>query len=150
MYAIRSYYDVSEKRAEDLGVRLVPLDDIVRYADIITVHTPLNEETRGMITAEHFARMKDGVIVVNCARGGIIDEAAMLAALEGGKVAGAAFDVWSEEPPQSEVLKKLIAHPRMIVTPHLGANTFEAQKNVAIDVGREIISYLDGRPLEIV
>jgi len=139
---------VSEKRAEDLGVKLVPLDDIVRYADIITVHTPLNDETSGMLTAEHFARMKDGVIIVNCARGGIIDEAAMLAALESGKVAGAAFDVWSEEPPQSEVLRKLIAHPRMIVTPHLGANTFEAQKNVAIDVGREIIGYLDGRPLE--
>jgi D-3-phosphoglycerate dehydrogenase len=139
---------VSEKRADDLGVKLVPLEDIVRYADIITVHTPLNEETCGMLTAEHFGRMKDGVIVVNCARGGIIDEAAMLAALESGKAAGAAFDVWSEEPPQTEVLKKLIAHPRMVVTPHLGANTFEAQKNVAIDVSREIINYLDGRPLE--
>jgi D-3-phosphoglycerate dehydrogenase len=139
---------VSEKRADDLGVKLVPLEDIVRYADIITVHTPLNEETEGMITAEHFGRMKDGVIVINCARGGIIDETAMLAALESGKAAGAAFDVWSEEPPQTEVLKKLIAHPRMVVTPHLGANTFEAQKNVAIDVSREIINYLDGRPLE--
>jgi D-3-phosphoglycerate dehydrogenase len=139
---------VSEKRADDLGVRLVPLEDIVRYADITTVHTPLNEETEGMITAEHFGRMKDGVIIVNCARGGIIDEAAMLAALESGKAAGAAFDVWSEEPPRTEVLKKLIAHPRMVVTPHLGANTFEAQKNVAIDVSREIINYLDGRPLE--
>jgi D-3-phosphoglycerate dehydrogenase / 2-oxoglutarate reductase len=96
---------VSEKRADDFGVKLVPLEDIVRYADIITVHTPLNDETEGMITAEHFGRMKDGVIIVNCARGGIIDEAAMLAALESGKAAGAAFDVWSEEPPQSEVLK---------------------------------------------
>jgi len=139
---------VSEKRADDLGVKLVPLEDIVRYADIITVHTPLNDETCGMLTAEHFDRMKDGVIIINCARGGIIDEAAMLAALESGKAAGAAFDVWSEEPPQTEVLKKLIAHPRMVVTPHLGANTFEAQKNVAIDVSREIINYLDGRPLE--
>ena len=139
---------VSEKRADDFGVKLVPLEDIVRYADIITVHTPLNDETEGMITAEHFERMKDGVIIINCARGGIIDEAAMLAALESGKAAGAAFDVWSEEPPQTEILKKLIAHPRMVVTPHLGANTFEAQKNVAIDVSREIINYLDGRPLE--
>lgn len=139
---------VSEKRADDFGVKLVPLEDIVRYADIITVHTPLNDETWGMITAEHFERMKDGVIIVNCARGGIIDEAAMLAALESGKAAGAAFDVWSEEPPQTEVLKKLIAHPRLVVTPHLGANTFEAQKNVAVDVSREIINYLDGRPLE--
>ncbi len=139
---------IAEKRAEDLGVRLVPLEDIIRYADIITVHTPLNDETRGMVTRDHFAAMKDGVLVVNCARGGIIDEAAMLEALESGKAAGAAFDVWSDEPPRSEMLKALIAHPHMVVTPHLGANTFEAQKNVAVDVSREIVNYLDGRPLE--
>lgn len=101
-----------------------------------------------MITPAHFAAMKDGVIIVNCARGGIIDEAAMLAALESGKAAGAAFDVWSQEPPSTEVLRGLIDHPRMVVTPHLGANTFEAQKNVAVDVSREIINYLDGRPME--
>ncbi|WP_320056277.1 phosphoglycerate dehydrogenase [Desulfuromonas thiophila] len=139
---------ISEKRGDDLGVKLVSLEDIVRYADVLTVHTPLNDETRGMIGAEHFARMKDGVLVVNCARGGIIDEAAMLAALESGKAAGAAFDVWSSEPPASDTLKALIDHPRMVVTPHLGANTFEAQKNVAVDVSREIINYLDGKPLE--
>lgn len=139
---------IPEKRADDLGVKLVSLEDIVRFADVVTVHTPLNEETRGMLGAEHFHGMKDGVIVINCARGGIIDEAAMLEALESGKVAGAAFDVFSEEPPESETVKRLINHPRMIVTPHLGANTFEAQKNVAVDVSREIVNYLDGRPLE--
>ncbi|HKK01973.1 MAG TPA: phosphoglycerate dehydrogenase, partial [Desulfuromonadales bacterium] len=139
---------ISEKRGEDLGVKLVPLDDIIRFADVITVHTPLTDETRGMITAEHFSRMKDGVIVVNCARGGIYNEEAVLEALESGKAVGAAFDVWSVEPPASDVLKKLIAQPRMVVTPHLGANTFEAQKNVAVDVSREIVNYLDGRPLE--
>lgn len=139
---------IAEKRGDDLGVKLVSLEEIVRYADIITVHTPLNAETRGMINAEHFPKMKDGVIIVNCARGGIIDEAAMLAALESGKICGSAFDVWSEEPPATETLKKLIGHPKMIVTPHLGANTFEAQKNVAVDVSREIVSYLDGRPME--
>jgi D-3-phosphoglycerate dehydrogenase len=139
---------IAEKRAEDLGVKLVPLDDIIRFSDVITVHTPLNEETRGMIGVEHFRGMKDGVLVVNCARGGIIDEGAMLEALETGKAAGAAFDVWSEEPPNSETLRRLIGHPRMVVTPHLGANTFEAQKNVAVDVSREIVNYLDGRPLE--
>ncbi len=138
---------ISEKRADDLGVRLVPLEDIVRFSDIITVHTPLNQETRDLIRAEHFEGMKDGVIIVNCARGGIINEEAMLAGLESGKVGGAAFDVWSEEPPATEVLKKLIAHPGMVVTPHLGANTYEAQKNVAVDVGLEIINYLDGRPM---
>jgi D-3-phosphoglycerate dehydrogenase / 2-oxoglutarate reductase len=139
---------IPEKRAEDLGVKLVSLEDIVRFADVVSVHTPLNEETRGMIRAEHFSGMKDGVLIVNCARGGIIDEASMLEALESGKVGGAAFDVFSEEPPTSETLQKLIAHPRMVVTPHLGANTFEAQKNVAVDVSRELVNYLDGRPME--
>ncbi len=139
---------IAEKRGEDLGVRLVSLEDIIRYADIVTVHTPLNDETRGMIGTEHFRAMKDGVIVVNCARGGIFEEAALLAALQSGKCTGAAFDVWSAEPPDSDVLKQLIAHPRMVVTPHLGANTFEAQKNVAVDVSRELVNYLDGRPLE--
>ncbi len=139
---------ISEKRAADFGTRLVSLDELVSRADVISVHTPLNDETSDLITAEHFARMKDGVLIVNCARGGIINEADMLAALESGKVAHAAFDVWSEEPPSSETLKKLIAHPHMVVTPHLGANTFEAQTNVAIDVSREILNLLDGKPVE--
>jgi len=138
---------ISEKRADDFGVKLLPLEDIIRFSDIITVHTPLNEETRDLISAEHFKGMQDGVIVINCARGGIINEAAMLEALESGKSSGAAFDVWSQEPPTTDVLKKLIAQPNMLVTPHLGANTFEAQKNVAVDVSKEIVNYVDGRPL---
>jgi D-3-phosphoglycerate dehydrogenase len=139
---------IAEKRAEDLGVRLVSLDDIVRFSDVISVHTPLNEETRNLLGDGHFQGMKDGVLIVNCARGGIISEAAMVSALDSGKAGGAAFDVFSEEPPVSDILKRLIAHPRMVVTPHLGANTFEAQKNVAVDVSREIINYLDGRSME--
>ncbi|MBN1958850.1 MAG: phosphoglycerate dehydrogenase [Desulfuromonadales bacterium] len=138
---------ISEKRADDFGVKLVSLDDIIRFSDIITVHTPLNDETRDMINAEHFAGMQDGVIIINCARGGIINEEAMLAALNSGKCVGAAFDVWSEEPPKSQVLKDLIGHPNMLVTPHLGANTFEAQKNVAVDVSNEIVNFVDGRPI---
>ncbi len=139
---------ISEKRATDFGTHLVSLDELVSTADVISVHTPLNEETHDLITAEHFVKMKDGVLIVNCARGGIINEAAMLNALESGKVAGAAFDVWSEEPPDNETLRKLIAHPRMVVTPHLGANTFEAQTNVAVDVSREILNLLDDKPVE--
>jgi D-3-phosphoglycerate dehydrogenase len=138
---------ISEKRADDFGVKLVSLEDVVRFSDIISVHTPLNDETRNLIGVEHFQGMQDGVIIVNCARGGIINEAAMLEALNSGKCAGAAFDVWSEEPPRSELLKQLIGHPKMLVTPHIGANTFEAQKNVAVDVSKEIINYVDGRPL---
>ncbi len=139
---------ISENRAKDFGTELVELEELIRRSDVISVHTPLNEQTRGLIASEHFDQMKEGVLIVNCARGGIIEEAAMLAALEDGKVAGSAFDVWSEEPPSSEILKKLIAHPRMVVTPHLGANTFEAQTNVAIDVSREILNLLDGKPVE--
>jgi D-3-phosphoglycerate dehydrogenase len=139
---------ISEKRATDFGTRLVSLEELVSTADVISVHTPLNEETHDLITAEHFAGMKDGVLVVNCARGGIINEAAMLDALQSGKAGGAAFDVWSEEPPNSATLKQLIAHPHMVVTPHLGANTFEAQTNVAVDVSREILNLLDGKPVE--
>jgi D-3-phosphoglycerate dehydrogenase len=139
---------ISEKRAADFGTRLVSLDELVAGADVLTVHTPLNDETHDLINAAHFAQMKDGVLIVNCARGGIINEEATLAALESGKVAGAAFDVWSKEPPDSEVLKKLIAHPRMVVTPHLGANTFEAQTNVAVDVSHEILNLLDGKPVD--
>jgi D-3-phosphoglycerate dehydrogenase len=139
---------ISEKRGEDFGVKLVSLEDLIRLSDIITVHTPLNDETRGMLSADHFSRMKNEVIIVNCARGGIFEEAATLNALNSGKVAAAAFDVWSKEPPDTETLKQLIGHPNMVVTPHLGANTFEAQKNVAVDVSKEIISYIDGKPLE--
>lgn len=138
---------ISEKRADDFGVKLVSHEDILRFSDIITVHCPLNDETRDILSAENFEAMKDGVLLVNCARGGIINEAATLAALESGKCASAAFDVWSEEPPQTETLKKLIGHPNMLVTPHLGANTFEAQKNVAVDVSKELVNYLDGKPM---
>jgi D-3-phosphoglycerate dehydrogenase len=139
---------ISVKRAHDLGVRLVSHDEIYKNCDIITVHTPLNEETRDMIGPREFGLMKSGVIILNAARGGIINEQALLENLATGKVIGAAVDVWSEEPPKSDLLKQLIAHEKLVVTPHLGANTFEAQVNVAIDVSREIINYLDDKPLE--
>jgi D-3-phosphoglycerate dehydrogenase len=139
---------IALKRAHDLGVRLVSHDEIYQNCDIITVHTPLNEETEGMIGARELAMMKDGVIVLNVARGGIINETALLGALNSGKVTLAAVDVWSQEPPSSPDLKQLIAHDRVTVTPHLGANTFEAQLNVAVDVSREILNYLDEQPLE--
>lgn len=139
---------ISAKRAHDLGVRLVDLADLCRSCDILTVHTPLNEETRGMIGPDQLALMKDDVILLNVARGGILDEPALLAALQSGKVSLAAVDVWSEEPPKSEVLKALIAQERLVVTPHLGANTQEAQVNVAIDVSKEILAFLDRAPLE--
>ena len=139
---------IAEKRAHDLGVKLVTLAELLRVCDIITVHTPLTDETRNIIGKKELAAMKQGVILINAARGGIINEEAMLEALDSGRVTGAGFDVWSQEPPDSEILKKLIAHDKLVVTPHLGANTFEAQVNVAVDVSREIINYLDEQPLE--
>ncbi|RII31354.1 MAG: phosphoglycerate dehydrogenase [Geobacter sp.] len=139
---------IAVKRAHDLGVKLVSHDEIYKNCDIITVHTPLNDETRNMIGPREFGLMKTGVIILNVARGGIISEQALLDNLLSGKVIGGAVDVWSEEPPKSEHIKQLIADKRMVVTPHLGANTFEAQVNVAIDVSKEIINYLDDQPLE--
>jgi D-3-phosphoglycerate dehydrogenase len=139
---------IAVKRAHDLGVKLVSHDEIYKNCDIITVHTPLNDETHNMIGAREIALMKDGVIILNVARGGIVNEAALLGGLKSGKVALAAVDVYSEEPPRSEVLKELISQDRLVVTPHLGANTFEAQVNVAVDVSREILNYLDDQPLE--
>ncbi|MFA7060716.1 MAG: phosphoglycerate dehydrogenase [Pedobacter sp.] len=139
---------IAVKRAHDLGVKLVSHDEIYNNCDIITVHTPLNEETNNMIGSREFGLMKTGVIILNVARGGIINEQALLDNLISGKVIGGAVDVWSEEPPKSEHIKQLIADNRLVVTPHLGANTFEAQVNVAIDVSKEIINYLDDQPLE--
>jgi D-3-phosphoglycerate dehydrogenase len=107
-----------------------------------------DDETENMLAAAEIAAMKPGVRLVNCARGGIVHEGDLLAALETGHVAGAALDVWSEEPPVSPLMKRLVAHPRVIVTPHLGANAQEAQINVAVDVARQLVAYRDGEMVE--
>jgi D-3-phosphoglycerate dehydrogenase len=139
---------IPETRARDVGGRLTDLDTLLRSADVVTFHIPLTPETEAMVGARELALMKRGVRVVNCARGGIVDERALLAALESGHVAGAAIDVWSEEPPESETLKRLIRHPRVVVTPHLGANSSEAQVNVAVDVARQLVAFRDGELVE--
>jgi D-3-phosphoglycerate dehydrogenase len=128
--------------ATKLGVELVSLDEIYRRSDFITVHTPLTEETRGILGEKAFAACKQGVRVINCARGGIIDEEALLKALESGKVAGAAFDVFVKEPPGDNPLLK---HPKVIATPHLGASTEEAQEKVAKQIGEELVDFFKGR-----
>src|SRR5204862_4256900 len=112
------------------------------------LHVPLTDDTEGMVGARELALMKRGARVVNCARGGIIDEGDLLAALESGHIAGAAIDVWSEEPPASETVRRLIQHPRVVVTPHLGANSSEAQVNVAVDVARQLVAFRDGELVE--
>ncbi|MBO9596742.1 MAG: phosphoglycerate dehydrogenase [Cohnella sp.] len=133
---------LTQERADKLGVRLASVEDVIRDADFITVHTPLTPETRHMIGKEQFDRIKPGVRIVNCARGGIIDEQALVEAIDSGRVAGAAFDVFEEEPPAPE--HPFLTHPKIIVTPHLGASTIEAQENVAIDVSEQLLHILRG------
>ncbi|HEY9010123.1 MAG TPA: phosphoglycerate dehydrogenase, partial [Devosia sp.] len=130
---------LTPERAQALGVEKVELDELLKRADFITLHTPLIDATRNIINAEAIAKMKDGVRIINCARGGLVDEAALADALKSGKVAGAAFDVFVEEPATSNALFEL---PNFIATPHLGASTTEAQENVALQVAEQISAYL--------
>ncbi len=133
---------LSREVAESVGVELVTLEDIYKNADYITVHVPLTEETTGMISDKEFAVMKTGVRVINCARGGIIDEAALARALESGKVGGAALDVYVSEPPKD---LQLVKFNNVVLTPHLGASTEEAQVNVAIEIAHQISDALLGK-----
>ena len=126
---------VAAEMAESYGARLVELAELLAAADFISVHLPLNDQTRNLIGEAEFARSKDGVYLINCARGGIVDETALLEALQAGKVAGAALDVFAEEPPDNW---ELIEHERVICTPHLGASTREAQVNVALQVAGQV------------
>ncbi|MBO7744055.1 phosphoglycerate dehydrogenase [Paenibacillus sp. MWE-103] len=135
---------LTEERAEKLGIRMSSVDDIVRNADFMTVHTPLTPETRHMISRPQFEVMKKGMRIVNCARGGIIDELALVEAADQGIVAGAAFDVFEVEPPAAD--HPFLNHPKIIVTPHLGASTVEAQENVAIDVSEQVLNILRDKP----
>lgn len=125
-----------------MNVELVSLDELYRRSDFISVHTPLSDETRGLIGEAALAKCKDGVRIINCARGGIVDEQALLQALESGKVAGAALDVFEQEPPGDH---PLLQHPRVIATPHLGASTEEAQEKVARQIAMQIADFLKDR-----
>ena len=130
---------LTPERAQDMGVEKVELDELLARADFITLHTPLIEATRNILNAETLAKTKKGVRIINCARGGLIDEAALYDALKSGQVAGAALDVFLEEPAQNNPLFEL---PNVICTPHLGASTTEAQENVALQVAEQISAYL--------
>jgi D-3-phosphoglycerate dehydrogenase len=130
---------LSPERALDLGVDKVDLDELFRRADFITLHTPLTEKTRNIIDAPALAKMKKGVRIINCARGGLVDEQALIVALNAKHVAGAALDVFSEEPATKNVL---FGHPNVICTPHLGASTTEAQENVALQIAEQMSDYL--------
>ncbi len=131
---------LSAERAAELGIESVPLvDDLWGRCDYVTLHTPLSAETRNLIDAEAIAKMKPGVRLINCARGGLIDEAALLDALNAGRVAGAAIDVFDPEPPPAD--HPLVKHPLVVVTPHLGASTEEAQVAVAVEAANLLIDF---------
>jgi D-3-phosphoglycerate dehydrogenase len=137
---------LTESRAKSLGIQQASLDEVIENADYITVHMPLTADTKHMLNADAFARMKDGVRIFNCARGGIIDESALVDALESGKVAAAGLDVYEDEPPVEDHPMRGIQN--LVLTPHLGASTAEAQENVGIDVAKQMIEALNGGRVE--
>ncbi len=130
---------LGEEKAAKMGVEKVELDELLARADFITLHVPLTDQTRNILSRENLAKTKKGVRIVNCARGGLVDEEALAEALQSGHVAGAAFDVFSEEPAKENPLFNL---PNVVCTPHLGAATTEAQENVALQVAEQISNYL--------
>ncbi len=131
---------IRPEMAEKLGVTLMDLDEMLAQADYVSVHTPLTPETKGLLNAEFFAKMKDGAMVINCARGGIVNEKDLYDALSSGKLGGAALDVFEVEPVPAD--HPLLSLDNFICTPHLGASTREAQENVAVAVARQIADYL--------
>jgi len=131
---------VAPEQARDLEIELASLDEVYARADFLTVHTPLTSETRSLIDREALGKMKKGARIINCARGGLIDEDALYEALSDGSIAGAALDVFSEEPPPAD--HKLLQLEQVIVTPHLGASTKEAQEGVAFTVAEQMRDYL--------
>lgn len=133
------------ERAEAVGIRFLPMAEVVATCDVLTVHTPLTPETRGMIGERELTAMKPGALVLNCARGGIIDERALRAALESGHLGGAAIDVFEEEPAADNPLVRL---PNVVATPHLGASTREAQSTSAVEVARYVRAVLAGAPVQ--
>ncbi|WP_439816513.1 phosphoglycerate dehydrogenase [Zavarzinia sp. CC-PAN008] len=130
---------LSPERAVEIGVDKVELDELFRRADFITLHTPLTDATRGIIDAKAIAKMKPGVRIINCARGGLVVEADLKEALDSGHVAGAALDVFAVEPAKDN---PLFGHERLVATPHLGASTLEAQENVALQVAEQMSDFL--------
>lgn len=134
---------LTKERAEAMNVQLCSLDEILEQADIITVHTPLTKETKGLIGKHNIGKTKKGVYLLNCARGGIIDESALVEYLDNGHIGGVALDVYEEEPANNTAL---LSNEKVICTPHIAASTKEAQLNVAVSVAKEVLDYFNGKP----
>ncbi len=137
-------HEVADEIVRQRGAEPVSLAQLLAHSDFITLHIPLTDESRSMINEQTLAQMKRGVRIISTARGGIIDETALLGALEAGQVAGAALDVFTKEPPG---LTALVAHPNVIATPHIGAQTQEAQVRASEDIASEVLAALRGEPL---
>jgi D-3-phosphoglycerate dehydrogenase len=137
---------VPDEHAQRIGLEPVDLDALLASSDFVSLHVPLTEATRGILNAERIASMRPGAFVINCARGGLVDEAALIAALDEGRLAGAGIDVFGTEPvPAGDPLPR---HPKVVATPHLGASTVEAQANVATQVAHEVLAVLAGNPTQ--
>jgi len=139
-------YDIF-KSAEEVALRnarMVPLDELYSTSDYVSLHVPLTDKTRGMIDADAIAKMKPGVRIISTARGGVINETALLEALNSGHVAAAGLDVFAQEPPG---LTDLVTHPNVVATPHIGAQTEEAQGRASVDIAREVLAALRGETL---
>lgn len=136
---------INEARARQMGIEIGTLDDVIEKSDFITVHMPLNKETKGMLDKATMQRMKDGVRLINCARGGIIDETDLAEMVKAGKIAGAAIDVFTEEPIAAD--HPLVGLSGVVLTPHLGASTVEAQVGVSVDVAEGVRAALNGEPV---
>jgi D-3-phosphoglycerate dehydrogenase len=130
---------VPKALAGDLGIRWLDLDDVVAQADFLTLHLPLTEQTHHLIDARRLERMKPGARLINCARGGLVDERALLDTLQADHLAGAALDVYETEPPQD---LRLLDHPRVVASPHLGASTREAQERVGSEIAEKVRDFL--------
>ena len=142
---------IPREKAEKLGVKLVDdLHEMLKEIDILTIHAPLTHETRNMISEREFEIMKEGVYIVNCARGGIVNEEALIKYLEKGKIRGVALDVYSKEPPPPEFVDRISKFQNVSLSPHIGANTYESQENVAVIVAQQVIKALKGQTVEYV
>ena len=136
---------ITKARAEALGATLLSLEELLAVADVVTVHVPLSNTTAGLIGASRFTLMKPGALIVNCARGGVVDETALLEALESGRIGGAAIDVFAHEPPAAgSAGEQLQRHPKVVATPHLGGSTHEALERIASELAHDIASVLLG------
>lgn len=137
---------LSSEAASSINLELTTLDELFSKSDFISVHVPLTDETRDLISKQTLAKCRDGVRVINCARGGIVNETDLIEALNSGKAAGAAFDVYLQEPPDFN--SPLFTHPKIVCTPHLGASTEEAQGKVAVQIAEQILDYFNGREIK--